>query len=535
MKKNLIRILALLLCAALLLPLCVRAENTDAEEKAAESETEYEQYTVSTAEDLEKLAKLCRLDSASRNLKVLLTADIDVKDLEGFEIPTFGGIFDGQGHKIYGLAADSDGSAKGLFRYIQEGATVKNLQIIGRVIPSGSSTKVGGLAGVNAGLVQNVSFFGAVCGISQVGGIVGVNEVSGRVEKCTMKGYIRGSKVLGGIVGENSGVLYDCVNKANVNTVLATETLSLDDITIPRLTSDEGGLNGSDIGGVVGSSSGVIRLCRNEGNVGYQHTGYNIGGVAGSSSGFMADCVNYGDVYARKEGGGVLGQMEPNNILVYDEDTLQKLEKELQTAQGILNRAAYDAGNANSSIQAGLVQVQGSMNDLLSAIDYLLTVIRDNTSITNPNPDWKPGDDIDIPDINIGDKDAIWAAAGTVGSCMSDLVWQISSVSQSAAEDGGQVIADLKSLTSQMSRVVDVMSGREENENIVEDVSGENVETDSAGKMRNCINYGTVNADINAGGIVGALSWENDLDPEDDLTVQGDSSLNFTFRTRGIT
>lgn len=534
MKKNLIRILALLLCAALLLPLCVRAENTDAEEKAAESETEYEQYTVSTAEDLEKLAKLCRLDSASRNLKVLLTADIDVKDLEGFEIPTFGGIFDGQGHKIYGLAADSDGSAKGLFRYIQEGATVKNLQIIGRVIPSGSSTKVGGLAGVNAGLVQNVSFFGAVCGISQVGGIVGVNEVSGRVEKCTMKGYIRGSKVLGGIVGENSGVLYDCVNKANINTVLATETLSLDDITIPRLTSDEGGLNGSDIGGVVGSSSGVIRLCRNEGNVGYQHTGYNIGGVAGSSSGFMADCVNYGDVYARKEGGGVLGQMEPNNILVYDEDTLQKLEKELQTAQGILNRAAYDAGNANSSIQAGLVQVQGSMNDLLSAIDYLLTVIRDNTSITDPNPDWKPGDDIDIPDINIGDMDAIWAAAGTVGSCMSDLVWQISSVSQSAAEDGGQVIADLKSLTSQMSRVVDVMSGREENENIVEDVSGENVETDSAGKMRNCINYGTVNADINAGGIVGALSWENDLDPEDDLTVQGDSSLNFTFRTRAL-
>ena len=534
MKKNLIRILALLLCAALLLPLCVRAENTDAEQKAAESETEYEQYTVSTAEDLEKLAKLCRLDSASRNLKVLLMADIDVKDLEGFEIPTFGGIFDGQGHKIYGLAADSDGSAKGLFRYIQEGATVKNLQIIGRVIPSGSSTKVGGLAGVNAGLVQNVSFFGAVCGISQVGGIVGVNEVSGRVEECTMKGYIRGSKVLGGIVGENSGVLYDCVNKANVNTVLATETLSLDDITIPRLTSDEGGLNGSDIGGVVGSSGGVIRLCRNEGNVGYQHTGYNIGGVAGSSSGFMADCVNYGDVYARKEGGGVLGQMEPNNILVYDEDTLQKLEKELQTAQGILNRAAYDAGNANSSIQAGLVQVQGSMNDLLSAIDYLLTVIRDNTSITDPNPDWKPGDDIDIPDINIGDKDAIWAAAGTVGSCMSDLVWQISSVSQSAAEDGGQVIADLKSLTSQMSRVVDVMSGREENENIVEDVSGENVETDSAGKMRNCINYGTINADINAGGIVGALSWENDLDPEDDLTVQGDSSLNFTFRTRAL-
>ena len=117
MKKNLIRILALLLCAALLLPLCVRADDTNTEEET--TETEYEEYTVSTAEDLEKLSRLCRLDSASRNLKVLLTADIDLKDLEDFEIPTFGGIFDGQNHKLYGLAVESDGSAKGLFRYIR--------------------------------------------------------------------------------------------------------------------------------------------------------------------------------------------------------------------------------------------------------------------------------------------------------------------------------------------------------------------------------------------------------------------------------
>ena len=531
MKKNLVRILALLLIAAMLLPLCARAEE---QEEEAPEETVYEEYPVSTAEELERLAKLCRLDSASKNLKVILNADIDLKDLENFQIPTFGGIFDGQNHKLYGLVVNPEGSAQGLFRYIQEGATVKNLEIIGRVTPEGSSTKVGGLAGVNAGTVENVSFFGAVCGISQVGGIVGLNEVSGRIENCTMKGYIRGSKVLGGIVGENRGVVYDCVNKANVNTVLATETLSIEDITVPRLTSDEGGISGSDIGGVVGASSGVIRLCRNEGNVGYPHTGYNIGGVAGSSSGFMADCVNYGDVYARKEGGGVLGQMEPNNMLVYDEDTLQKLEKELNTAQGILSRAAYDAGNANSAIQDGLVQVEYSLNEVLGSIEYMLAVVRDNTSVTDPNPDWKPGDDIELPDINVDDEDAIWAAAGTVGSRMNDLVWQISSVSQSAADDGGQVISDLQSLASQMSRVVNVMSGREENENVVEDVSTVDPEADSAGKIRSCINYGTINADINAGGVVGALSWENDKDPEDDLTVQGDSSLNFSFRTRAL-
>lgn len=534
MNKQLKRSLCALSLALFLLPqlpLSVPAEK--AEEATEAPEIVYTNYTVSSVQDLQNLAEVCRLDSASRKLRVTLTADLDLKGHENLMIPTFGGIFDGQNHKIYGIAVDSDGSARGLFRYVQEGATVKDLQLIGRVTPAGSSTKIGGLAGVNAGTVENVSFFGAVCGISQVGGLVGLNEVTGRVDGCTMQGYIRGSKVLGGIVGENQGVIYNCQNKANINTVLATETLSIEDITVPRLTSDEGGISGSDIGGVAGASSGVIRLCRNEGNVGYPHTGYNIGGVAGSSSGFMADCVNYGEVQARKEGGGVLGQMEPNNMLIYSEDTLQKLNDELQTAQGILNRAAYDASQANSSIQAGLVDVEASMEDTLNAIDYLLTIARDNTHVTLPD---EGDDDNWLPDIDISDsgKDEIWAAAGTLGDRMGDLVWQISDVSQAAASDGGQVISDLQSLSSQMQRVINVMSGREENDNLVQDVSGDNVTEDSAGKIRDCINYGSVYADINAGGIVGSLSRENDLDPEDDLSVEGDTSLNFTFMTRAL-
>ena len=50
MKKNLVRILALLLIAAMLLPLCARAEENTAEEDTGQ--TVYEEYPVSTAEDL---------------------------------------------------------------------------------------------------------------------------------------------------------------------------------------------------------------------------------------------------------------------------------------------------------------------------------------------------------------------------------------------------------------------------------------------------------------------------------------------------
>ena len=522
-RKGFCLLMALTLLASLMLPAFA--------EEAEEAEPQYKEITLSTPEDVQKLAKLCRLDSASRNLKVTLEKDISLSGYPDMEIPTFGGVFDGCGHRITDLNISAKGSARGLFRYLQEGGVVQNLEVSARVLPQGSATQAGGLVGVNSGTIDSVRFSGTLAGTDRLGGIAGTNTVSGKIKNCMVEGYIRGEQILGGIVGENQGVVYNCVNRAEVNTGVPNEELKLDDITVPRLTSEETLRSGSDIGGVAGSSSGVIRLCRNEGNVGYPHTGYNVGGVAGSQNGFMADCVNYGDVYARKEGGGVLGQMEPNHMLEFSEDTLQKLQKELRATNGILSQTSSDASAANSSVQSSLVHVQNNMGDFLSAINYLLETVRSNTSITLP--DTVEGD-IPIPDLEISNQDQVWAAAGLVGECLTDVVNSVSNTTDIATNEGGVVLADLQALANQLNRVVNVMSGREEDASTVEDVSGQNVQEDSPGKIRSCINYGTVNADINSGGIVGALSWENDLDPEDDLKVQGDVSLNFTYKTRAL-
>ena len=522
-RKGFCLLMALTLLASLMLPAFA--------EEAEEAQPQYKEITLSTPEDVQKLAKLCRLDSASRNLKVTLEKDISLSGYPDLEIPTFGGVFDGCGHRITDLNISAKGSARGLFRYLQEGGVVQNLEVSARVLPQGSATQAGGLVGVNSGTIDSVRFSGTLAGTDRLGGIAGTNTVSGKIKNCMVEGYIRGEQILGGIVGENQGVVYNCVNRAEVNTGVPNEELKLDDITVPRLTSEETLRSGSDIGGVAGSSSGVIRLCRNEGNVGYPHTGYNVGGVAGSQNWFMADCVNYGDVYARKEGGGVLGQMEPNHMLEFSEDTLQKLQKELRATNGILSQTSSDASAANSSVQSSLVHVQNNMGDFLSAINYLLETVRSNTSITLP--DTVEGD-IPIPDLEISNQDQVWAAAGLVGECLTDVVNSVSNTTDIATNEGGVVLADLQALANQLNRVVNVMSGREEDASTVEDVSGQNVQEDSPGKIRSCINYGTVNADINSGGIVGALSWENDLDPEDDLKVQGDVSLNFTYKTRAL-
>lgn len=524
-RSKMIRAAAFLLAALLILPLPALAANQEAPQEEAQT---YIEFTVSSAADLEALAARCRLDSASRELSVKLTADISLEGYQELTIPTFGGIFDGGGHTIRGVILHADGSHLGLFRYVQESGVIKNLNVTGRVLPGGSADYVGGVVGSNSGTLENVTFTGTVVGTGKVGGVAGENTVTGKLTGCRASGYVRGDSSVGGIVGENSGVLYDCVNKAPVNTTLEPETLSLDDLTLTRLTQDTSLISGTDIGGIAGTSSGVIRLCRNEGNVGYRHTGYNVGGIVGSQSGFLADCKNYAEVYARKEGGGIVGQMEPNNLLVFSEDTLQKLEKEIKTAQGILSRASSDASIANSGIQSSLTDVEGQMDAFLDAVDHLLEIAGDGTTITPPE-----GDD-PLPDIDISNRDEIWAAAGQVGDRMRDVSDSISRAAQGAADDGGVVLSDLQSLAGQMNKIVGVMSGREENPNLAEDVSAENVEEDSPGKIRTCINYGTVNADINAGGIVGSVAWENDLDPEDDYTVEGDSSLNFTMRTRAL-
>ena len=168
--------------------------------------------------------------------------------------------------------------------------------------------------------------------------------------------------------------------------------------------------------------------------MGYPHTGYNVGGVAGSQNGFMADCVNYGDVYARKEGGGVLGQMEPNHTLEFSEDTLQKLQKELRATNGILSQTSSDASAANSSVQSSLVHVQNNMGDFLSSINYLLETVRSNTSVSLP--DTVEGD-IPIPDLEISNQDEVWAAAGMAGACLTDVVNAVRNTTDIATNEGG--------------------------------------------------------------------------------------------------
>ena len=118
------------------------------------------QITIGTKEELLTFAQNCTLDSWSQGKTVVLTGDIDLTGTDFTPIPTFGGHFDGQGHAITGITLDGSGSNRGLFRYLQKSAVVEDLKVEISITPTDFQDSLGGLVGNNRGLIRNCTVTG---------------------------------------------------------------------------------------------------------------------------------------------------------------------------------------------------------------------------------------------------------------------------------------------------------------------------------------------------------------------------------------
>lgn len=432
MKRFLSLLVSILLC--LLLPL---------QAMGAGEEKVYTEFKIKTASDFQELAKLCVLDSAADSLHVVLVKDVSLEDCPNLEIPTFGGIFDGQGHTISGLHIDTEGAVRGLFRYIQPEGVVRNLKLSDAVIaPGGDADAAGALAGINEGTIEKCTVSAVVSGKSRSGILAGVNEITGVITGCESRGAVSGTAKIGGIAGENLGCIYESTNKATVNAAPDDESLKPEDLQLSLISGPATLSDAADMGGIAGFSGGVIRTCSNEAAIGYIHKGYNVGGIAGRSSGVILDCRNSGAVLARKEGGGIAGQMEPSSTLVYTEDTLQKVRKQAITMQGSVNQAIRDASVANDAVREDLYDLQGDINETLRAVDAMLDILGGGRE----EGQW--------PSFDFSDRDAISAAASGVSTALSHTASSVYKASQSAGNGVGEVVGDMQAVSAQMNGIL---------------------------------------------------------------------------------
>ena len=384
------RALSLLLVLALLTGLSLTGVQAD--------DASAKEITISSVEEFQALVKNCVLDTWSQGKTVRLTADIDLSGRSFSPIPTFGGTFLGGGHSISGLNLTADGSNMGLFRFVQRGAVVSDLHVSGRVVPGGSRSNVGGIAGSNEGTILGCSFQGTVQGESAVGGIAGSNGSGGEITRCSAAGSVTGKNGTGGIAGRSWGLLLECVNAAGVNIFDPGPAAGLDGLNVEGAlsqlatpasdeTSDRLPGSHTDTGGVVGYSAGEVRGCSNAGAVGYSHVGYNVGGVAGRQAGYMEGCTNSALVRGRKDVGGIIGQAEPDVELNVGEDTLSRLRRELSTLSGMIERtighADLSRGTISERLAAMLRDTDGARDSTETLLDHIADFTDENLNAVN--------------------------------------------------------------------------------------------------------------------------------------------------------
>ena len=279
--------------------------------------------------DVEQLASIKDLPVHNFALK----NDIDATGYNDFKaIENFSGIFDGRDKKIIGLNVDGGETGKaGIFAEItsakdpatgaNQTGVVKNLSVIGGNF---EGRIVGSIAGVNNGIINNVTTFGnRITGLGNtdiknanfVGGIVGLNKesvshVNGTdIVLTTAKPGVL--SIVGGIVGANSGTVENVISNSAVSG--ATTNINA-------------------LGGVVGGNFGKVNNTISQGTVNglykdkhgkilYQAN--NVGGIVGLNgstkgnqeyTGTITNAYNESKIHGYDNIGGIVGEVEAGSI-----------------------------------------------------------------------------------------------------------------------------------------------------------------------------------------------------------------------------
>ncbi|MBR4224334.1 MAG: hypothetical protein IKR73_05950 [Oscillospiraceae bacterium] len=125
--------------------------------------------------------------------------------------------------------------------------------------------------------------------------------------------------------------------------------------------------------------------------------------------------------------------------------------------------------------------------------------------------------------------------AGGFLDIMDDLTAVGGSSSDILTDDLVKINAKLSAVSDTLIDMTQSITERSlDVEDYTRDISLQETSGRTDGKTYRCLNYGAIDGDISVGGIAGTMAAENALDPEDDLRITGQRSLDFVYTTRTI-
>ena len=218
--------------------------------------------TISSQEDFLNFVVACLDPGWSVGRTVYLECDIDLADESFDPLGTFSGIFYGNRHTVSGLNISGEYSRAGFFSALTESAYVSELRVTGSVDCIGK-TIAGGLAGENSGKIQNCIFEGDVKSEYLSAGLVGINFEEGIVTDSKTSGAVSSPVCAGGIAGDNRGRLISCENYSEVSSSGADSEASGSGGKSGVLST-----GGAVTGGISATGSGTEENCKDHSSSG---------------------------------------------------------------------------------------------------------------------------------------------------------------------------------------------------------------------------------------------------------------------------
>ena len=227
-----------------------------------------------------------------------------------FEGTPFTGNFNGQNHSIHNLTIDTNGISNdhlGLFGLLDGVAIIKNLSVKNVNIAGGAdSYLIGGLVGDNFGRIYNCCVTGFVQGGNNSmwhGLLVGYNNPGAVIINCYVDGSVSGYIALGGLAGANRELISNCyaIGSVTGNQRLGGLVGYNYNSTITNCyanVSVTGQDNSFRLGGLTGDTSGTIASCYATGTITDGNFSRNLGGLVGENNGLSSirNCYATGSV-----------------------------------------------------------------------------------------------------------------------------------------------------------------------------------------------------------------------------------------------
>ena len=202
-----------------------------------------------------------------------------------------------------------------------------------------------------------------------------------------------------------------------------------------------------------------------------------------------------------REGFSDLGVASGNikNALLHLSDAFA----DVQDALGSIDKVAEDIKKGMSSLAEATDVITEMSNDAISLLGYLKSVDK----IQFPTP-----------------PESITATANQLFVSISEIENELKHINADMTVLENDIVTILGSISDKFEsiseNIVDLIYGLDDYDVINNKVTEEEIDSVTNGKLFSCVNYGSVYADKNVGGIAGAMGLEYALDPEDDASNQ---------------